>query len=249
MNYHAVAPRNVNNEYSELRKSVESIKKELQQLMSDKKVQAEKQIAPPAIILPMSRDEKKKLKNDIHHLPGEHLAAVVKIIQQKMPNLRDDDDEIVIDIDALDNSTLRDIEQYIQKVKKKKSSRRNSSANIRSSVGGVVGGSNNQYDKLEQAKKSEEVTFQKMEDVQRRLAELSSKSAARNGIKVNTSFSLANQDLKLETSYSHPDEGDRLGSSSGESESESGSSESESESDSGSESESGSDSHSDAEKK
>lgn len=238
----------VNPEYSELKKSVDSIKKELQQLLNDKKAvitAAAATVVEKEEPLPMTREEKKRLSHDINNLASEHLTVIVKIIKQKM-SISESSDEIVIDIDALDTSTLRELELYVQKVKKRKGSRRG--------PGRPTGGqkTTTPMDKLEQAKKTEEVTAQKMQDVKRRLEELSHKTATRNGIKNNTSFSLANQDLRLETDVPEvgPGTADDANSSASESESDSGSeSGSDSDSDSDSESESESENDSDAEKK
>ena len=241
----------VTQEYSELKKSVDSIKKELEQLLNDKKaVLTAATVVEKEEAVPMTREEKKRLSNDINNLASEHLTVIVKIIKQKMPSIAEGSDEIVIDIDALDTTTLRELELYVQKVKKRKGNRR---------PGRPTGGqkSTSPMDKLEQAKKTEEVTAQKMQDVKRRLEELSHKTASRNGIKNNTSFSLANQDLKLENpaedllNEMNAMNDDDKASSGSESESESGSeSGSESESDnSESDSESESENDSDSEKK
>jgi len=115
-NSRAIHPA-VTQEYSELKKSVDSMKKELQQLLNDKK--AVISVAEKEEPIPMTREEKKKLSSDINSLSSEHLTVVVKIIKNKMP-ISDSSDEIVIDIDSLDAATLRELETYIQKVKKEK---------------------------------------------------------------------------------------------------------------------------------
>jgi len=57
------------------------------------------------------------LSESINILPAENLGKVVQIIHQKMPNLAQNVlDEIEIDIDALDGSTLRHLQRYIKSV-------------------------------------------------------------------------------------------------------------------------------------
>jgi len=65
----------------------------------------------------MTFEEKKELSESINILPAENLGKVVQIIHQKMPNLAQNVlDEIEIDIDALDGSTLRHLQRYIKSV-------------------------------------------------------------------------------------------------------------------------------------
>jgi len=64
--------------------------------------------------VPMTFEEKCELSENINCLPGHKLGRVVQIIRQYMPELsRGDQDEIEIDIDALDNRTLRHLEGYV----------------------------------------------------------------------------------------------------------------------------------------
>jgi len=63
----------------------------------------------------MTYEEKCELSENINKLPGPKLGRVVQIIKEHMPNLKQSDpDEIEIDIDALDNSTLRHLESYVK---------------------------------------------------------------------------------------------------------------------------------------
>lgn len=60
-------------------------------------------------------DEKEALSNDINNLPPEKLAHVVKIVQESMPlTSRHDGDEIEVDIETLDNETLRGLQKYVK---------------------------------------------------------------------------------------------------------------------------------------
>ncbi|XP_032073602.1 bromodomain testis-specific protein [Thamnophis elegans] len=63
---------------------------------------------------PMSYDEKRQLSLDINKLPGEKLGRVVYIIQSREPSLRHSNlEEIEIDFEALQASTLRALEKYV----------------------------------------------------------------------------------------------------------------------------------------
>jgi len=70
---------------------------------------------------PMSFEEKKQLSVNINKLPSNKLGKIVAIIQQGEPSLRDQDpNEIEIDFEALKNSTLRDMQQFVNAVLAKK---------------------------------------------------------------------------------------------------------------------------------
>lgn len=62
---------------------------------------------------PLSVEEKKTLSERINSLTGPHLVAVVNIITEDTP-LGDQTDEIVVDLDALSNETLRKLQSYVQ---------------------------------------------------------------------------------------------------------------------------------------
>ncbi|XP_062437619.1 bromodomain testis-specific protein [Rhea pennata] len=63
---------------------------------------------------PMSYDEKRQLSLDINKLPGDKLGKVVHIIQSREPSLRHSNpDEIEIDFETLQASTLRELEKYV----------------------------------------------------------------------------------------------------------------------------------------
>ena len=66
----------------------------------------------------MTKEEKRKLSISINNLPSEHLGMIVEIIQARLPQIVDNQEEIEIDIDALDAVTLRDLESYVNSVKK-----------------------------------------------------------------------------------------------------------------------------------
>ncbi|VDM31136.1 unnamed protein product [Hydatigera taeniaeformis] len=74
---------------------------------------------------PMTYDEKRQLSLDINKLPGEKLGRVVQIIQQREPSHRDcNPDEIEIDFETLQSSTLRELERYVKSVLQKAKSTR-----------------------------------------------------------------------------------------------------------------------------
>ncbi|NXD18998.1 BRDT protein, partial [Spelaeornis formosus] len=70
---------------------------------------------------PMNYDEKRQLSLDINKLPGDKLGKVVRIIQSREPALRNaNPDEIEIDIETLNASTLRELEKYVATCLRKK---------------------------------------------------------------------------------------------------------------------------------
>lgn len=68
----------------------------------------------------MSFEEKKNLSENINNLAPEDLGKIVQIIHQRMPELAEEQDEIEIDIDALDPGTLRALERYVKQVQSRK---------------------------------------------------------------------------------------------------------------------------------
>jgi len=78
---------------------------------------------------PMSYEEKNKLSQAINGLAPDDLAGVVVIIDEEMPNLtKNEEEEIELDIDALDTVALRRLEAYVRDCSKpvRKSTDRNS---------------------------------------------------------------------------------------------------------------------------
>ncbi|NXB51962.1 BRDT protein, partial [Leucopsar rothschildi] len=73
---------------------------------------------------PMNYDEKRQLSLDINKLPGDKLGKVVHIIQSREPALRNSNpDEIEIDFETLNASTLRELEKYVATCLRKKQSK------------------------------------------------------------------------------------------------------------------------------
>ena len=63
----------------------------------------------------VSFDEKRKLSREINRLPGDKLTKVLQIITERMP-IDQQGDEIEVDIDQLDNETLRELQKYVKRV-------------------------------------------------------------------------------------------------------------------------------------
>uniref|UniRef100_A0A8C3RB56 Bromodomain testis-specific protein n=1 Tax=Cyanoderma ruficeps TaxID=181631 RepID=A0A8C3RB56_9PASS len=84
---------------------------------------------------PMNYDEKRQLSLDINKLPGDKLGKVVHIIQSREPALRNSNpDEIEIDFETLNASTLRELEKYVATCLRKKQ-RKQAENNAESSMG------------------------------------------------------------------------------------------------------------------
>ncbi|KAJ1446613.1 hypothetical protein M885DRAFT_452276 [Pelagophyceae sp. CCMP2097] len=66
---------------------------------------------------PLTFEEKAQLSDDINSLPAEKLGSVIKIVQEHMPLVSRAgaaDDEIEVDIETLDNETLRHLQRYVK---------------------------------------------------------------------------------------------------------------------------------------
>lgn len=74
---------------------------------------------------PMTFEEKRQLSNDVNQLPPEKLFKVVEIIHDSMPNLREnaDSDVIELDVETLDVRTLRKLQRYVRECTKKRKSK------------------------------------------------------------------------------------------------------------------------------
>eukprot|EP00457_Paulinella_chromatophora_P000766 gb/GEZN01000766.1/.p1 GENE.gb/GEZN01000766.1/~~gb/GEZN01000766.1/.p1 ORF type:complete len:1086 (+),score=177.49 gb/GEZN01000766.1/:358-3615(+) len=64
--------------------------------------------------VPLTRHEKKLLKEDICKLPASSLQPVINMIREASPNAQQGD-SIVIDIDKLDTSTLRNLQRHVKR--------------------------------------------------------------------------------------------------------------------------------------
>mmetsp|Transcript_13233 Transcript_13233/g.20784 ORF Transcript_13233/g.20784 Transcript_13233/m.20784 type:complete len:506 (+) Transcript_13233:221-1738(+) len=71
----------------------------------------------------MSFEEKRSLSLNINKLDNDKLGKVVEIIKKRKSSVVGDSDEIEIDIDSLDNATLRELERYVDDCLKPKASK------------------------------------------------------------------------------------------------------------------------------
>ncbi|XP_016155906.1 PREDICTED: bromodomain testis-specific protein [Ficedula albicollis] len=100
---------------------------------------------------PMNYDEKRQLSLDINKLPGDKLGKVVHIIQSREPAQRNSNpDEIEIDFETLNASTLRELEKYVATCLRKKQ--------------------RNQAKKTTKSK--EELNFERKQDLEKRLLDV-----------------------------------------------------------------------------
>ncbi|XP_027746517.1 bromodomain testis-specific protein isoform X3 [Empidonax traillii] len=85
---------------------------------------------------PMNYDEKRQLSLDINKLPGDKLGKVVHIIQSREPALRNSNpDEIEIDFETLNASTLRELEKYVATCLRKRQRKQRVENSTESSTG------------------------------------------------------------------------------------------------------------------
>ncbi|CAH8460282.1 unnamed protein product [Schistosoma turkestanicum] len=111
-------------------------------------------------VRPMTYDEKRQLSLDINKLPGEKLGRVVQIIQQREPSHRDcNPDEIEIDFETLQHTTLRELEKYVKSVLQKTKS--GSRKYVKKGLSGIPPG-----------KTREECMKEKTEELENRLREI-----------------------------------------------------------------------------
>eukprot|EP00189_Rhodosorus_marinus_P000881 CAMPEP_0113967052 /NCGR_PEP_ID=MMETSP0011_2-20120614/8686_1 /TAXON_ID=101924 /ORGANISM="Rhodosorus marinus" /LENGTH=1177 /DNA_ID=CAMNT_0000979833 /DNA_START=465 /DNA_END=3998 /DNA_ORIENTATION=+ /assembly_acc=CAM_ASM_000156 len=67
--------------------------------------------------VPMSYEEKRKLGENINKLPGEKLGKLIEIVAKRTGKAEmNKDEEIELDIDAMDNKTLREMEAFVNSV-------------------------------------------------------------------------------------------------------------------------------------
>lgn len=66
----------------------------------------------------MSMEEKHKLGIGLQSLPQEKMEQVIHILKKRNGNLRQDEDEIELDIEALDTETLWELDRFVTNYKK-----------------------------------------------------------------------------------------------------------------------------------
>jgi len=204
-------------EIQELRKSVNTAKEIVQQL--DRKP-APKSTSPtrraPAEVQPMSKTEMRQLSNAVNSLNPKHLTTIISIIQKSMPSLSGEG-EIEIDLNTLDNATLRKLESFVASVNESNSKKRQrkKSKNPTSLEA-----------QRELARRSREGTEKEIETVQRQIEMLRDphstfrNSSSRVQTSLESPLSTEEQEVKVDESGSS-DSGSDSGSDSSESESES----------------------------
>ncbi|KAJ3278585.1 hypothetical protein HK104_002203 [Borealophlyctis nickersoniae] len=70
---------------------------------------------PPPPPRQITYEQKKELSTLIGTLPERHMVGVVDIIRSGIPHLRDTTDEIELDIDSIDNTTLTTLYDFVMK--------------------------------------------------------------------------------------------------------------------------------------
>eukprot|EP00963_Diacronema_lutheri_P011933 scaffold1518_cov331-Pavlova_lutheri.AAC.7 len=107
-----------------LQSQLANLSRELEEIKGGKKGQVK---SPDMDFRPtraMTFDEKRTLSVNLGNLPGEKLSRVVEIIQQGTGDINQGEDEIELDIDALDNDTLWRLDRYVKSCLKIKSGKR-----------------------------------------------------------------------------------------------------------------------------
>ncbi len=138
-----------NDKIIQLNKQIQALQKELDELLTKrakrgpvtKPTAAPKPKAPkPSLPDSMSFDEKRQLSMDVNNLTPEKLGRVVEIIHNSMPNLQQqsDSDVIELDIESLDIKTLRELQKYVNECKSVAKKRKTSSAKKSSTPTGEV---------------------------------------------------------------------------------------------------------------
>jgi len=89
----------------------------------------------------MTFEDKRTLSLNINKLPHEKLGKVVEIIKKRRSNVVGNSEEIEIDIDLLDNATLKDLDKYVKDClnPKLKTPAASKTAALQSAVQEVVG--------------------------------------------------------------------------------------------------------------
>jgi len=137
----------------QLNKQIQALQKELDELLTKRQQKragapSTKHHAPapkPKVARTMSSvessatmtfEEKRQLSQDVNNLSPEKLGKVVEIIHNSMPNLQQqsDSDVIELDIESLDINTLRQLQKYVNECKggvvKKKAAPRPKKASV-----------------------------------------------------------------------------------------------------------------------
>lgn len=116
----------------QLNKQIQALQKELDELLTKRQHKRAAPSKPPAaapkpkVARPASEapatmtfEEKRQLSMDVNSLSPEKLGRVVEIIHSSMPNLQQqsDSDVIELDIESLEINTLRQLQKYVNECK------------------------------------------------------------------------------------------------------------------------------------
>ena len=118
---------------------------------------------------PMSYDEKRQLSQDINKLPGDKIRRVVDIVDAREPTLRGaNPDELEIDFETLQPSTLRELERYVASCLK----RSGPVKPAKSFYGASSMGQANDEGPSSSALKKKESQIEKKQELEKRLADV-----------------------------------------------------------------------------
>ncbi|KAF4793064.1 Bromodomain testis-specific protein [Turdus rufiventris] len=114
---------------------------------------------------PMNYDEKRQLSLDINKLPGDKLGKVVHIIQSREPALRNSEpNEIEIDFETLNASTLRELQKYVATCLRKKQRKQDAAK--------------------KPTKSKEELNFERKQELEKRLQDVNDQLNPKESFKI-----------------------------------------------------------------
>ncbi|NXJ20951.1 BRDT protein, partial [Dicrurus megarhynchus] len=150
-------------------------------------------------VKPMNYDEKRQLSLDINKLPGDKLGKVVHIIQSREPALRNSNpDEIEIDFETLNASTLRELEKYVATCLRKKQRKQDKKP----------------------TKSKEELNSERKQELEKRLLDVSGQlNAKKESFKIENNAESSTGPSRLSDSSSSSDSGSNTSSDSSSSDS------------------------------
>jgi len=102
----------------EMQRKVEMLQREVTSIREAKNSKqgggSAKKKAPVSANKAMTFDEKRDLSMNIQKLSGEQTDQIIAIIRKRQATVLADDEEIEIDIDSLDNLTLRELQRFVE---------------------------------------------------------------------------------------------------------------------------------------
>jgi len=112
----------------------------------DKKKENIKNKSKQQKITEITYNQKKELSEMINYLSEEKISGVVDIIKSSIPDIKDTQEEIELDIETINPATLYKLYNYVKKVSKPKNSRKNNNKNDDTSSGESSGESTDSED-------------------------------------------------------------------------------------------------------